>query len=151
MPSTVLRTLATTLALLAATETAAAGNPARVVLYALVMPRAKLEVLHQAQELYISQTDIDRGYLELPAASRFALTTNCPYHIEVHASGEWFRSVRVGGLAHDLEVSANDRRAAPGPVSLTTVHGILSYRFEFNSKAKPGTYAWPIRLFVQPG
>ena len=147
---TFLRSLATTFALFFALEATASPGQEPMKVGAMIMPKVRLEVLQQAREIHISQADIDRGYLDLPAASRFTLRTNCPYHVEVHLLGELVRLVSVTGLSRNVEVGANGRQSVPGPITLETVLGVLGYRFELSPGAKPGSYPWPIRMMVQP-
>ncbi len=57
-------------------KSALAGKSAALPVTATVIANARMNTLYQATVLTISSADIDRGYIDVPAGSRFFVNTN---------------------------------------------------------------------------
>jgi hypothetical protein len=118
---------------------------------ATVASRCRLTVLNQQTNLTIGAADLEKGYVDVPAATRFTVETNLKTGYSLMFEGlDWpFREVHILGLAPSVQINA------PGgfvyqPYRKIPVTAVLSYRFILSEGAKIGTYAWPLALSVQP-
>jgi hypothetical protein len=116
-----------------------------------VIANAKLKSSYQATQIRITAADVARGYVEVPAASRFTVATNSRsgYLLEFHPVGNLVESVQVGGLGNDVRLGADGgtfvQRGLPSP-NLTHE---LSFRFSLSPDTLPGNYPWPLALSVR--
>jgi hypothetical protein len=151
-------TLAMTLASVAMPRTARADAPkpasVKLQIAARVAGFFRLQVQHQAAGLTLARRDIERGYIDVPAGSRFSVATNTRdgYVVDFFAIGDLFRAVLVHGLSSPVELNADGG-------SVTVVHAgnhssgaahELAYRFMLRPELQPGTYPWPLALSVHP-
>jgi hypothetical protein len=117
-----------------------------------VLPVIKLEVQQQVAQLSISRTDIERGYVDVPAASKIEVRSNSKngFTLAFNTMVGMFQGVQVTGLGSLVELgtdggSVAHRTNSRGPVAL-----LLGYRFVLAKGIQPGNYAWPIALSAQP-
>ena len=132
-----------------------AGNSstsAKINVSATVLERTSMRILNQAQEVVITNADILRGYVEIPAASRIHVKSNnvqgCFLTFEVlSAPNNVFNSfnVVVGGREVQLSKSGGwiHQPFVRGGITIN-----LNYRFAFSKDAQPGTYSWPLMVSV---
>jgi hypothetical protein len=110
----------------------------------------RMQVEHQAAELAITARDIERGYVEVPAASNFSVITNTQdgYTIDFRPRSDVFRSVLVTGLQNPIEIGAEGGTAMHNiPRGRTTFYQ-LGYRFMLRPNLQPGSYPWPLAISV---
>lgn len=126
---------------------------AKVTISARVIEHTKMQILNQAQELIVTNADIMRGFVAIPAASRIQVKSNNPsgylLAFEVMSgSSNIFNSVNVVVGSRDVLLSPGG-----GWIPLPYIRGgetmNLSYRFALAKGAKPGTYGWPLLVSVQ--
>jgi hypothetical protein len=116
-----------------------------------VIANAKLQSSYQPTQIKITAADVARGYVEVPAASRFTVATNSRsgYLLEFHPVGNLVESVQVGGLGNAVRLGADGgtivQRGLPSP-NLTHE---LSFRFSLSPETQPGNYPWPLVLSVR--
>jgi hypothetical protein len=116
-----------------------------------VIANAKLKSSYQATQIKVTAADVVRGYVEVPAASRFTVATNSRsgYLLEFHPVGNLVESVQVGGLGNAVQLGADGgiivQRGIPSP-NLTHE---LSFRFSLSPDTLPGNYPWPLALSVR--
>jgi hypothetical protein len=133
---------------------AQASAGAEVKVSATVRKHASLEVLAQPGSVQITQMDIARGYVEVPAPVQVAVKSNTQegYLLVFDNHGDFFRQARVRGLAGDVQVGAGGgqvaQRLAGAGVSRVTL--ALSFRFELSESAREGVYAWLMQLSAMP-
>jgi hypothetical protein len=111
----------------------------------------RMQVDHQVAALTITAGDIERGYVEVPAASNFSVITNTQegYVIDFRPRSDVFRSVLVTGLQSPIEIGAQGGIAAQNvPHGRTTFHQ-LGYRFLLRPDLQPGSYPWPLEISVR--
>ncbi|MBI5888792.1 MAG: hypothetical protein HZB82_08805 [Deltaproteobacteria bacterium] len=131
-----------------------AANPAAaslsVQISARVSPRVAVRTIYQAPEFVITNADVDRGYVDVAAASLFQVRNNSPagYILAFEAGTAKFKEVRITGLASEVVITSGSAvsmqpYAGPYPVTMQ-----LSYRFVLDKDAYPGTYAWPVMMSV---
>ena len=108
----------------------------------------RLHPISQGDSVTVTAADIERGFVEVPAGSRFELIANAAHTMHFSAQGGWFRAVKVSGLGGDLTLGPSggeflQAHRLPSP----EIHE-LDYRFELGPDAVPGRYAWPLALSV---
>lgn len=136
------------------TPVAAAGSSeAKLTVSATVLKRASLRMLAQPASIVITASDIERGYVDVPAAAQVAIQSNSPdgYLLEFTSGGDFMRQILVRGLANDVQLSPVGgavMQSSGGGVTRTTL--ALGFRFVLAESAKEGTYSWPMRLSVTP-
>lgn len=139
------------LAALAAAAPAAGQRKAPAILHvsAEVRPSALLRLEARPASVAVTDADIARGYLEVPAAALLSLETGRirpTVTAEVPPEAGPFRSVEV--------VTVNGRSAAGGSLAPAAagktgvITAALAYRFTFSDLATPGTYQVPITLSI---
>jgi hypothetical protein len=130
---------------------AAAEQSASIPVTVNVIANAKLISTYQATQITVTPADVARGYIDVPAASRFTVATNSRtgYLLEFHPVGNLIDSVQVGGLGAAVQFDGAGgtivQRGPPVP-DLTQE---LRFRFALNHEVLPGTYPWPLRLTVR--
>jgi hypothetical protein len=114
---------------------------ARITVSATVLKRATLDVSGQPDSLVLTEADIARGYVDAPPGLSIEVRSNSP------------QGVMVGFIAESELVSGVEG----GPLRLTgAARGVSvqvlrpSYRFMLSPAARPGVYAWPVRVSVSP-
>jgi hypothetical protein len=111
----------------------------------------RMQVEHQAAALTITANDIERGYVEVPAASSFSVITNTPdgFVVDFRPRSDVFRSVLVTGLQNPFEIDAHGGTVMHSvPHGRTTYHQ-LGYRFMLRPDLQPGNYPWPLEISVR--
>lgn len=116
-----------------------------------VVASARIRSHFQAKELAITASDVARGHVEIPAASRFSVASNSRsgYRIEFHPLGDFFESVSVAGLGNIVRLGADGGTIVQrGPLPPNLTHE-LSFRFVLRPGTLPGHYPWPLQLAVR--
>ncbi len=108
-----------------------------------------LRVLAQPQQLQVTADDIERGYVDVADPMRVAVHANLRdgYGLALSQLSPVFEAAVLHGLGQDLTVrqEAHVRRAPTGR-GLYRDELALSVRLTLARDAKPGSYAWPIRV-----
>ena len=131
----------------------AASKSASVQVSAVIRSSAHLRTDFQADQLHITEKDIERGYVEIPAASRFSVVTpkGGSYVVDFHPRSDWFRSVHIEGLGSQVQLGADGGTVTQSGAGLAGVASTLSYRFELKHELQAGVYEWPLLLAVRAG
>jgi hypothetical protein len=129
-----------------------AAARSQIAVTAFVPAQTVAKLVQQRSEITITDADIARGYVEIPAASQLRVTSNNPagYIVDFFSRLAIFTSVRIssaGGSA-DLgpeggTIIERGRQGRDMPLD-------LSYRFNLAAQVQPGTYAWPLALNIRP-
>lgn len=129
---------------------ARAVSSAKVTVTAMVREHTSMQVLAQTRELVVTKSDITRGYVEIPAATRINVKSNNPagYLLAFESiSGPLplFESVQVivGGREIQMPPSGG---WVPQPYVRGGVTQDVTYRFALSKNAQPGTYSWPLMV-----
>lgn len=128
----------------------AADVRAAMSVTANVVESAGIRSSYQAQEFVISPRDVERGYVEVPSASRFELRNRGHSLLEFRGVSNVFRSVRVTGAAGTAEFGASGGTLLQKPLEHGAGSVALSYRFELAPGVSPGPHSWPLSLTVLP-
>jgi hypothetical protein len=113
----------------------------------VVLPNTELTTLYQAPLIVISDRDIERGYVEMAAATRLRIKTNqkSGYTLLIEGLGGPFREAYITGLAHEIQINSAGAFIHQ-PYSKKTVSAELGYRFILSETAKAGGYPWPLTI-----
>lgn len=142
-----------TLAVNSPAEAADAGN-ARVTVSATVLRHASVRAVSAPQTVSISETDIARGYVDIPTPSKLEIRSNSPtgYLIAIEIAAGFAGSTEVRGLGDTISVGSSG-----GVVSVkSSGQGMrvipveLHFRVQLSAAARPGLYPWPMQLSVMP-
>jgi hypothetical protein len=117
-----------------------------------VQARTLLNVESQPPSLVLTETDLARGYVEVPAVSRIRVRSNDPdgYLLAFDVTAGPFTAIEVTGLGPAARISANGGWLARPFAGTQPVTSELTYRFLLASDVRPGTYAWPVALSTMP-
>ena len=140
-------------ALAAATlpQDADAARRAEVAVSAYVPARVVSQVEQQAAALTITSADVAKGFVEVPAASRLRVTSNDPagFAIDFFPRLQIFKAVRVSTRDGSALIGPDGGGIAEHRRRGRNMPFELSYRFELADHVQPGTYPWPLELFVR--
>jgi len=133
-----------------------AGSPllsTNIGIHARVLEHTSMEIISQARELTITNADMRRGSIDVPAASRVLVKSNNPagylLTFEVNGPCPLLSSVLVNVGGREFQLAPTG-----GWVLLPYTRGCaaleISYRFTLSGQARPGTYTWPLTVSVNP-
>ena len=116
-----------------------------------VQTRALLHVESAPAGLLLTETDVQRGYVDLPAASRISVRTNSPtgYLLAFEIAGGPIAEVQVRGLGAETYISSMGGWVAR-PYTGAVTSAELSYRLVLSKAVRPGEYPWPVMLSASP-
>ena len=131
-----------------ASDAMAGQASAQLTVSVTVLPHVKLDVQNQAMELKISQSDIKRGYIDVPAGSRFSVHTNSRegFILDFHVLADLFQSVQIHGLDSDVNFGVDGGAVTQRLSGQKTQQVELGYRFNLASDMQPGLYPWPLMV-----
>jgi hypothetical protein len=124
------------------------GNKATITVSATVIARINQFVSHQEPRITVTETDIKKGFIEIPSATILQIKTNDRkgYVLLFEGGSELFKEVLVtdkgrtivlspfGGLIHQPYSGSN--------IEVKD----LSYKFFLRDNIQPGSYSWPFRV-----
>lgn len=128
----------------------AAETRAHMSVTANVVDTVGIRSLHQAHDIVISASDIERGFIEIAAASRLEVRNPRPSLFEFRGLGTLFRAVRVSGSAGEAQFGAEGGSLLAQPAVDGVARIALNYRFELNPGVRAGTHKWPLALTIFP-
>ena len=116
-----------------------------------VQARALLHVESAPAGLLLTEADVQRGYVELPAASRISVRTNSPtgYLLAFEITSGLIEEIQVRGLGAETYISSMGGWVAQ-PYTGAVTSAELSYRLVLSKDARPGEYPWPVTLSASP-
>ena len=116
-----------------------------------VQARALLHVESAPAGLLLTESDVQRGYVDLPDASRISVRTNSStgYLLAFEIAGGPIAEVRVRGLGAETYISSMGGWVAQ-PYTGAVTSAELSYRLVLSKNARPGEYPWPVTLSALP-
>lgn len=134
-----------------ARECGAVTRTASLNVSARVLPYLQFNLLSQTSEINVTEEDIQRGYVEVPSASRLEVKTNSKQGYMLSFEGNFlpFKEVHILGLANPVSLNSGQtlvhQPSVPGKVYMD-----LSYRFILTQNTQPGFYSWPLSISVLP-
>ncbi|HKW80337.1 MAG TPA: hypothetical protein VJQ49_04965 [Casimicrobiaceae bacterium] len=125
---------------------ASAGTSALRVA-ANVLPYLRLQILRQPATLAVTTEDVERGYVDVPAATDLMARSNDRngFSLSFDSRSTLFRKAQVSGLDRGLEIGPEGgmtHQAFAGSQKLLR----LSYRFFLSPQVGPGNYPWPLQI-----
>lgn len=129
-----------------------AAARSQIAVTAFVPAQTVAQLAQHPSEITITDADVARGYVEVPAASQLRITSNNPagYVVDFFSRLPIFTSVRISSADGSAELGPDGgtlvergRRGRDMPLS-------FSYRFNLAARVQAGTYAWPLALNVRP-
>jgi mannitol/fructose-specific phosphotransferase system IIA component (Ntr-type) len=132
-------------------EAATRSSGTQLKVSATVLPFTKMRVHNQSSVLMITEADISRGYVDVPAGSSIEVSSNSRdgHYLSFECSDEVFKQVRIDGLGKPA-VLAGGSSIVPFAMEGKVVQIDLSYRFILSENMKPGAYPWPLTVSVVP-
>src|SRR4030042_5148665 len=111
-----------------------------------IQTHTALKVVHQTSELVITQADIIRGYIDIPAGANIEIQNNNLGGYMIFFKGIYtpFKEVLVKGLGGEVKINSNSGWITQPYNGRDPVMVELSYRFIFSENAKPAKKAWPL-------
>ncbi len=115
---------------------------------AVVLPHVKLNITAQTSQLRVTQADISKGYVDVPAGSHIDVKTNSRngYVLAFNNLPAQFKAVQISGLEGAVEIGAEGGNVVQRQQGVQTAQLQLGYRFIFAGDMRPGDYAWPVTV-----
>jgi hypothetical protein len=133
---------------------ATASSTAELRVTAVVLKIARVQVLSQPPDVKVTETDIARGYVEVPAPMQVAVRSNTArgYLLAFETQSGFLRQAHVRGLSQPIQLGASggvvqQQATAPGTREARMT---LDFRFDLAEGTRPGTYPWPVHLSAEP-
>jgi len=127
-----------------------AGAQAPISITSAVKAHTSLKTVRQVQEIVVSNSDVDRGYVEVPAASAVGVESISPNEPITIEGLNWpFQEARLEKDPGESRTGGGADRIQGSDLQGATAKK-LSYRFILAENARPGTYIWPLTISIQP-
>ena len=125
-----------------------AASKTTLMVSATVIPMIKQSVIRQETRIQVTETDVIRGFVEIPSGTILQVKTNHKngYFLSFEGMSELFKEIWVidkgrttvlpstGGFVH---------QSYPGGDSDVKD---LTYRIHLRGNVQPGLYSWPFRV-----
>ncbi len=136
--------------LITAGDALAGSSTALMNIRTWVLPIAKHTIVHQKNNLIITQADIERGYVDARRAMILSIKTNSTngYLLGFSVVSGFFRELRVLDGNNTYTVSRLGGEVHIPYEGMNYITKELSFRFYLFENAKPGTYRWPVALMI---
>jgi len=131
-------------------ESFAASASTFLHVHAVVLPRASVNVLVRPPKLAVTEEDIARGFVEIPATTVVEVKSNHPagFLLTFSSHGLLFEEVLIRGLERNIVLGPDGglvKLSVKGRLMMT-----LGYRFVLAPGTQQGVYEWPITLAAGP-
>ena len=150
-----MRTLRTVLPLIAtfvilAVPVYADSASATMAISVQVIGRTLLTVGQQPASVEVTQSDIQRGYIDVPAAVAFQVRSNARdgYSLQFEPVSGPFAQAKVTWENSTAAVGADGSWLTHG-YQQGTMAGRLDVRLVLAPDATPGSYSWPVRFAAE--
>lgn len=102
--------------------------------------------------LPVTAEDVARGYVDVPAPTVLSLRSNSPdgFRFTIDFDRQLVASARMQGLLQDMELRPGGASVAVRGRFREEVRFELRWRLALAQAVRPGVYAWPVRLQVEP-
>jgi hypothetical protein len=119
--------------LVVALPAAAHAGGAQIAVSAVVAKSSRISFVGQPASIEVTESDVARGYVELPAGARLELWSNSREGIVLSFSSSepfaWSTSLVMPGGTQRVD---------------------LRYRLPLAPATQPGSYPWPVRITATP-
>lgn len=113
-----------------------------------ILPVVRVKMLNQPSTIEITERDVQRGYVDLDAASTMQVLSNTLWNVSFHTHGDFVRSARVRGLSGEITVGPDGGSQAGLLATRKAATFELSYRIDLAPGTQAGTYPWPIVVSI---
>jgi len=137
------------LAMVAGAGARADSREAQFLVRATVPARANLAAVEQPTHLSVSEADLARGYMDVPARYVVESNTREGWLLRLSPRLGITRHVEVRGLSATLVVQG-DEVEVYRPWTRGAEHIEVDYRFVLAPDVEPGTYELPIHVAATP-
>lgn len=129
-----------------------ATNNSRITMDAAAQTSTAMKVVYQPSEVVVTHADILRGYVDIPTATHVEIRNEnlAGYLLAFKGLGEPFKEVLVKGLGEEVQISSNGGWITQPYTGRDPIVVTLSFRFILSENARPGTYAWPLKISASP-
>jgi len=116
-----------------------------------VSHRVHLKVIYQLPQITITEEDIQRGFIDVPSASRLEVTNTNPagYLLAFEGTLGPFKEVHIQGLANPAQLNSGNAFILQPYTRKSRRTMELSYRCLLSEDTKPGSYSWPFSISAQ--
>ena len=137
----------------AASATGESSAKASVDLAIVIPVVLRVRTEAQAAQLSIAEADIERGYVDVDAATRLRVSSNNPAGFVVALGFEPAIVSRVEAriAGQLLEARSSGESTPVHAPKLNDAPMDVAYRLHLAPGARPGTYRWPVRLLIGAG
>lgn len=111
-----------------------------------------MKIVYQTTELVLNNTDIIRGYVDIPLGAHIEIQNNnlAGYLVVFAGLRNPVKEVIIQGLGKEALISSDGGWIAQPYHGRDPLTVELSYRFILSENAQPGTYIWPLKISVSP-
>lgn len=150
MKSTLIIMIAFFLSLIIVNDTSSENKSSQINVITKVLPVVKYEILHQEKNIYISEEDIKRGYVDVQDALIVSVMTNSTrgYSLTFFLGKNLFREVSVKYNSGSYTIRESDNEIHMPFEGMKHVRKELSFRFYFSDSVMPGFYSWPVAFMI---
>ena len=105
-------------------------------------------MVSQPRELHITDTDIERGYIDVNEPSRIEIRSNSPngYLLSFESRGLSLKEIHVRGFGQDVQIAPGGGWISRPDSGRGAIQEELRYRFVLSDTVRPGAYAWPLSM-----
>jgi hypothetical protein len=138
----------------------ACGAPAhdaqtRFAVTATVEAVARVVTQSAPSHVVVSATDVERGFVDVAEPMRLRVSANSPGCVlDIVTVAPMLSSLVLKGLGSDQRLEATGgtvvERWTPRGIQPSTADLVLHFRLMLAPQIAPGSYPWPLRVFVRP-
>ncbi|HBH60697.1 MAG TPA: hypothetical protein DDX85_02925 [Nitrospiraceae bacterium] len=136
--------------LLNITDIDAASDISHVNVSAEVLPVVRYEIIHQEKNLFITEKDITKGYIDVHNAVIFTVRTNSRngYVLTFFVGANLFNEVKVFCDSISADIHDTNNEVHMVFEGMKYVKKELSFRFYISDILRPGRYDWPVDFMI---
>jgi hypothetical protein len=148
------RTVLASLVALSLFGTAAAADTSHgeFAVWAIGLPGGYVVMEHQMPVVRVTPDDVQRGMVDVQAATRIVITSTEPSGVVVDFRhlAKLFQAVRIGGIGPGFELGPAGETIVESEATAGRRVLAVDYHFMLAPAIQPGTYAWPFAMTMRP-
>lgn len=127
----------------------------RFAVTATVEAVARVVTQSAPSHVVVSTTDVERGFVDVAEPMRLRVSANSPGCVlDIVTVAPMLSSLVLKGLGSDQRLEAAGgtvvERWTPRGIQPSTADLVLHFRLMLAPQIAPGSYPWPLRVFVRP-
>lgn len=124
---------------------------ARIDFKVVIPVMLRVHTVSQDRELSVTPADVERGYVDVPRATRLEVTSNSAGGLLVRLGFDRTLLSRVRASLAGQALEADSSQSLPlHAAKLVGAPLEVGYRLYLAPGTRPGTYAWPVSLALDP-